>query len=106
MDLKKVISFSGLIAGLAFIYLGVWGLEQELWSKLFTALQDSMGISSSYDLAWSQSLFILGVGISLGSLILYFFRKNLSSGRYSGIFVLYLIIILFITSWLISHSLK
>lgn len=106
MDLKKVLSFSALIAGLAFIYLGIWGLENELWHKLLSALQTSMGIGTEFSLAWSQGLTVLGAALCLGSLLLYFFRKKLSVGRFSGIFVLYLIIILFITSWLISQSLK
>lgn len=106
MDLKKVFSFSGLIAGIAFIYLGIWGLSQSIWQKLFIAIQASFGIDPNMNLDWSQGLLSLGLALGIGSLGLYFLAKNWGTGRYLGIFAAYLILILLITSWLLSQSIN
>lgn len=106
MDLKKVVSFSGLLAGLAFIYFALWGLQKAFWQKLFVALQVSLGIDPEMELSWTDGLLSLGIALALGSMALYFLAKNWGKGRYLGIFALYLILILLITSWLLSQSIN
>lgn len=106
MDLKKVVPFSGILAGLAFLYFALWGLKRVFWQKLFVGIQMSMGIDSELEIAWEHGLLSLGLALVSGSLALYFFGKNWAKARYLGIFALYLILVLFITSWLISQTIN
>lgn len=106
MDLKKVVPFSGILAGLAFLYFALWGLQRAFWQKLFLGIQMSMGIDSELEIAWEQGLLSLGLALVIGSLALYFLGKNWAKARYLGIFALYLILVLFITSWLISQTIN
>jgi hypothetical protein len=101
MNFRTFLTFSAQICAGSFLIVG-WGCDS--WSfllKLLTAVEGMAGLNPEHSFNWSLAFYLLGSLISIGSLVLYFLAKNLSAIRYGGIFVSYLVLVIFVVTALI-----
>lgn len=102
MSLRKFFTFSALICGLFFTYLGTWGAEKPFWQKVFRLIEQSMDSNFPESLNWPQGFLSLGLILLLGNIGLYFFAKNWKLPLYLGIFVLLILLSLLMSTWILT----
>jgi len=99
MNFRKFLTFSAIICALFFLGLGLQYNNTPILQKFMAFTEGLAGIEAEQSLNWQRAFYLLSAFVGLGALLLYFFAKNLSSTRYGGIFVLYLVlVIVFITA--------
>lgn len=103
MSLRKFLTFSSLICGLFFVYLGSLGTDSPFWQRVFTLLEQMVERPSQTSLDWPGGFVILGAILFVGNLVLYFLAKNWKRSLYLGTFVGLLVLSLIISTWILTE---
>jgi hypothetical protein len=101
MNFQTFLTFSAQICAGFFLIIGCGHDSWSFMPKLLTAVEGIAGLNAEHTFNWPLAFYLLASLISLGSLALYFFAKNLSAIRYGGIFVSYLVLVIFVVTALI-----
>jgi hypothetical protein len=94
MNFRKFLTFSALICAGAFLLLALRFDSWPILQSFMNYSESVAGLNGESALDWPRAFTLLSAFIGLGAIALYFFAKNLSTTRYGGIFVLYLVLVI------------